>query len=354
MWTDMKSREARDALVKDYLERKKRLQTRFESKKLGEADLFTEAAKLFKPITAETAKQEAELEKVTKAIERLPAQIAAEADFNPIAALFDEGGEGRKALPAPAPQHPDPTPVVNADRGLDVETIKRYGFKLPSELDQTNTEAIDRLIDGINRVNTYKLGAAKRKAKTTGEELDAIERDQDALREYRARVRLLAEGYKLTERTGKGLKMRGNQFGGLTIDPVALTAGRLRAYNGGNLVFEAPADESLHSLLTKRFVKTKRYTPDAVETFKKLVELAGLPVHGRKSKKHQLISGGGAIQYYNDPETLVERLQLLLASKQAGNTGLDNEISAILDELMRTGAIPKEFAIELNKSLLSA
>ena len=88
-----------------------------------------------------------------------------------------------------------------------------------------------------------------------------------------------------------------------------------------------------------------------MDTFKKLVEMAGLPIHGRKSKKHQLIRGG-AIQYYNNPDALVERLMLLAAEKDAGNTGLDEEISAILDELMRIGAIPKELALQLNRGLL--
>ena len=49
MWIDVKSREARNALVQDYVARKKRRQTRFETEKLGEVDLFTEAAKLLKP-----------------------------------------------------------------------------------------------------------------------------------------------------------------------------------------------------------------------------------------------------------------------------------------------------------------
>jgi len=286
---------------------------------------------------------------VTEALNRLPAQIATEANFNPIEALFGE--DSRKALPTSAPLPTDAALLVNADRDLDVDTIKRYGFKIPSELDPTKTEAMERLIDGINRVNTYKLGQAKKKAKTT-EEREAIEQDIDALRNYRSRIRLLSEGYKLTERKGSGLKMKGNLFGDLVIDPVALAAGRLRAFNGGNLVLEAPADDSLHSLLTKRFVKTKLYTTQAVETFKKLVELAGLPIHDRKSKKHKLIRGG-VIQFYKDPNQLVERLQLLVASKQAGNTGLDNEISAILDELMRTGTITNDLAIQLNNNLLS-
>jgi len=36
-----------------------------------------------------------------------------------------------------------------------------------------------------------------------------------------------------------------------------------------------------------------------------------------------------------DPNALCERLELLMASKQAGNTRLRNEIVSICDELMR-------------------
>ena len=202
---EIQNRETHEALVQDYLTRQKRLQNRFVSEKIGEADLFTEAAKLFKPITAETSKQadltKKEIEKVTEALNHLSAKIAAEADFNPIAALFGEEN-ARKALPTTAPLPADPSAlVVNADRDLDVETIRQYGFKPPSELDPTNSEAIDQLIDGINRVNTYKLGQAKKKAKTI-EEREATERDIDALRNYRSRILLLSEGYKLTERKG--------------------------------------------------------------------------------------------------------------------------------------------------------
>jgi len=102
-------------------------------------------------------------------------------------------------------------------------------------------------------------------------------------------------------------------------------AGKLRAFDSGKLVLEAPAGESLYDLLTKRFTQRKQYTPQAVMTFKKLVELAGLPVYGGKSKKHKLLRAG-PIYFYNDPEQLVQRLRLLVASKRAGNTGLDNEI----------------------------
>lgn len=41
-----------------------------------------------------------------------------------------------------------------------------------------------------------------------------------------------------------------------------------------------------------------------------------------------------------------------MAGKMVGNTDLGVEISAVLDKLMRTGAVSKELAVQLNKSLL--
>jgi len=40
-----------------------------------------------------------------------------------------------------------------------------------------------------------------------------------------------------------------------------------------------------------------------------------------------------------------------VASKRAGNAGVDVEIFAILDELTQTDAIPSELGVQLNKSL---
>jgi hypothetical protein len=51
-----------------------------------------------------------------------------------------------------------------------------------------------------------------------------------------------------------------------------------------------------------------------------------------KLQKHNLV-------YWNDPNELVERLKLLLASKAAGNTGVSNEIISIFEELREAGII---------------
>lgn len=47
--------------------------------------------------------------------------------------------------------------------------------------------------------------------------------------------------------------------------------------------------------------------------------------------------------YWDDPNELVERLKLLFASRDAGNTGLDNEIIAIIEELQEAGIINKKY-----------
>jgi len=51
--------------------------------------------------------------------------------------------------------------------------------------------------------------------------------------------------------------------------------------------------------------------------------------------------GEGVVYLSSDPDALVERLQLLISSAKAGNTGVRNEIVAILDELLRMKEITR-------------
>lgn len=58
----------------------------------------------------------------------------------------------------------------------------------------------------------------------------------------------------------------------------------------------------------------------------------GLPVTKMWKKNIDLV-------YWNDPNELVDRLKLLIASRDAGNTGLDNEIISIIEELRESKII---------------
>ena len=49
-----------------------------------------------------------------------------------------------------------------------------------------------------------------------------------------------------------------------------------------------------------------------------------------------------------DPNALLERLDLLLASQEAGHTGVGNELVSICDELKRQGVIDSDTYEKLN------
>ena len=271
MRTMIKTMRDRDKLVNDILSTRKRLQKKFINEKLGEDVLQYEAAKLFKPLTeaqeVSTAATTQKLDKVVDTLERLPAQLAIEE--NPIQSLFTE-----RALPAP----PKKDTIVDPDINMDLDILRRYGFKPPSQVSPSESEDIQKRTINYNRV----LGQTKRYT-SSQEDKDAITKEIKSLTEYRERLKLLSKGQELIVK-GKGMK----------------------------------------------------------KSYKK-------PKHKGKAKPHKL---GGTLKYYDDPDVLVQQFHLLVASKQAGNTGVDNEISVIIDELVRKGYITKTEAVQLDKSIL--
>jgi len=121
-----------------------------------------------------------------------------------------------------------------------------------------------------------------------------------------------------------------------------------------------PLTQGLISLIISKTPKI--YTTDDLNTYKRILiqTSAHLTSNGKKIKKGgnkytDIIkplfpsSGSGlsmklqnkSLVYWNDPNELVERLRLLLASQAAGNTGLSNEILSIYEELYEAGLIKR-------------
>ena len=65
-------------------------------------------------------------------------------------------------------------------------------------------------------------------------------------------------------------------------------------------------------------------------------------------KNRKNYEGSGVIVIPSDPNTLLERLDLLLASQEAGHTGVGNELVSICDELKRQGVLDAETYKKLN------
>ena len=133
--------------------------------------------------------------------------------------------------------------------------------------------------------------------------------------------------------------------------------------NGNVLIIEDtsyPLTQGLVSLIISKTPKI--YTTDDLNVYKRILiqTSAHLTSDEKKIKKGgnkftDIIkplfpsSGSGlsmklqnkSLVYWNDPNELVDRLRLLLASQAAGNTGLSNEILSIYEELYEAGLIKR-------------
>ena len=68
----------------------------------------------------------------------------------------------------------------------------------------------------------------------------------------------------------------------------------------------------------------------------------------RFPKKKEGYEGEGVVVIPSDPNALLERLDLLLASQGAGHTGVGNELVSICDELKRQGVLDTKTYKKLN------
>ena len=66
------------------------------------------------------------------------------------------------------------------------------------------------------------------------------------------------------------------------------------------------------------------------------------------TKKKEGYEGEGVVVIPSNPNALLERLDLLLASQEAGHTGVRNELVSICDELKRQGVLDTEAYKKLN------
>ena len=89
----------------------------------------------------------------------------------------------------------------------------------------------------------------------------------------------------------------------------------------------------------------------------KWVNLLG-PIWRRKKggvymfpKKKEGYEGEGVVVIPSDPNALLERFELLLASQEAGHTGVRNELVSICDELKRQGVLDTKAYKKLNSNI---
>ena len=132
---------------------------------------------------------------------------------------------------------------------------------------------------------------------------------------------------------------QGGQYGGLVIDlPKLFGHLKVVAHKNGQKVYDKQADFDTLDLLTKRFNSKKNYSELARSVFNDLNRLSEIPIH-RTSKKYSKLGSG--VVYYNNPQDLLSRLELLGGSMSAGNDSSDvrKEFSNIVHQLNKLNVI---------------
>ena len=267
------------------------------------------------------------------------------------------------AIPAPPLGEVITAQPNNMFTESELEFLKK-SFHEPNDLLKMSEEQLVTAYNEAkdeNRSVGIKIGGLKRRKPKTEDEkqqldydLKTYERTRDIIDRYLTtikNVKILPQYTKKGEGVRKYKQPKqnaykitaGNQYGGLFIDiPKLMKNQKLDVYHGGKIIYQANADKSPIDLLTKRYNPKTKYSMNAVKIFNDLNMLGNLPPH-KSSGKSRLIRTGSGMFYYNNPSQLVDRVRVLRGSITAGNNNpvLKNDLSQIIDELLRIGEIDK-------------
>ena len=289
--------------IKSYKEQRDRLRQRFEGEKTGEQTLFIDQTKLFKPLI-NTQKESAD--KIASSQDVLSNTLV---PFTKELQKRNEQLETLQNLPYPvgiedAPQStPSSTPrkVIYVDLNGELlnqthrENLQDLGLDLPSEVQAAGTyaEAVNKAKTENKRIGQF-LGINSKKDE---KEKEVYKSQQLTLKIYKNKLKGLIEAEQFIQ-----LKKTGATSAGVS-------------------------GEGLHPKVPRALVKLKRGK-------------------GRPRKYPDTV-------YYSHPNELCVKLSENVAAKEAGNTGLDNIINSILDELLNIKFIDKDEYDNLFKKIFN-
>ena len=285
----------RDAIVKEYLELKNRIRGNLLSERIGESQLQTDLSKFYRPITetqkATTREITEGLKPVRKGLETIEEQILDLPDII----------EGREAIKRYEKEL--------EEEEEEEEYEEKFGIQPKYYLDQDDNDEIF----GIRKVKSrYYIGNKR----VTFEDDDIIINETG--RKFSGTPGLW--GLITSKNPDKDLidwtKNDRNNYDKLMLITNALHKG----YNQRN------GPRSNRGPKWKNILRTIWFNEE--------------PKRGYE--------GSGVVVIPSDPNALLERLDLLLASQEAGHTGVRNELVSICDELKRQGVLDTNAYKKLN------
>ena len=299
----------RDAIVKEYLELKKNIRDNLLSERIGEQQLQTDLSKFYKPIT-ET--QKATTREITEGLK--PIIETQKATAREITEGLKPIKEGIEKIP---------------------EAILTIGEE--EEEDEEEEHEEDREL--VGDIAYYYLNIPNR--------------DPDFGIIKKGRDRFIGKEHVIIKDNNIFLPKLGETFIG--------TDGLWELLTSKNPQNFTDEDEDMYEDL---MIMTNALHRDNDEdnphpkgnhkTYKWLNIIRPIWYRNKRSiyrypkKKEGQEKGSGVVVIPSDPNALLERLDLLLASQEAGHTGVRNELVSICDELKRQGVLDTKAYKKLN------
>ena len=299
----------RDSIVKEYLELKKKIRNNFLSERIGEQQLQTDLSKFYRPIT-ET--QKATTREITEGLKPVR--------------------EGLGTIRKDIYNIPG---IVS-----DMEAVKRYGQeKQEKQEDEEEEEEEEEKEKKIIGKIAYKYLNNFFKDETFG------------IRKEEGKYKIGSEDIIIID-NNIFIKDDGERFIG--------TPGLWELIMSKNPKNYTKKDyDNYHDLMIMTNAlhidnDPNNPYPKGNHRDNKWVEILS-PIWFRKKggvyrfpKEKEGYEGEGVVVIPSDPNALLERLDLLLASQEAGHTGVRNELVSICDELKRQGVLDTNAYKKLN------
>ena len=288
----------RDAIVKEYLELKKKIRSNFLSERVGEQQLQTDLSKFYKPIT-ET--QKATTREITEGLKPV-----------------------REELETIRKEVHDIPGIVS-----DMEAVKRYG--------QEKQEEEEEVDESVGEIAMSYLKIPEKERDTTF----GIYKENDD--HYIGNTHIIIKDDDII------IKDTGERFAG--------THGLWRLITTKNLTldnieWDKMDEKDYVRLLKKTHVLHRGNNPNNPHAKssggKKWNNILTFIWHTNRFPQKGENQGSGVVVIPSDPNALLERLDLLLASQEAGHTGVRNELVSICDELKRQGVLDMKAYKKLN------
>ena len=310
----------REALIKDFIETRKRIKDNFVARKVGESEYQRGLTKLFKPVT-ET--QKATAKEITEA------QKATAKEITEGLLPIKEGLENITVIP-PLEMGEETLPSIE----MTEEEIEKIG--------PIATKYIRKILGRGANIDKSKAGLySDGESLKIGSEPIKVENDDIIINEYRFKG---TPGlWKLITEKNIPDKYNAPDLRDYIYIMSITNATRAKHAKDGKRI---GGNNKMEKLIKPLVIALEEDGEDAL--IKKISEHFGYKEETDEDDLQPSTSGTGLTILPSDPNALIDRFDLLFTSQKAGHTGVRNEIISILDELKRQGVINTNTYKKLN------